>query len=95
MHRSGHLISVMASQHISDDDLERYYLGMITQDEELALLEEHIIGCQFCATRAEEAQDYVDAIRAALIKGNYDVGCYEVVLPPPAPRADRRIRRSR
>jgi hypothetical protein len=32
----------MTNSHISDDDLERYYLGMITQEAELAPLEEHI-----------------------------------------------------
>jgi hypothetical protein len=53
--------------HISDDDLERYYLGMITQEVELALLEQHILGCAICAERAEEAQDYVDVMRAALL----------------------------
>ena len=57
----------MTNRHISDDDLERYYLGMITQEAELAPLEEHILGCPLCAERAEEAQDYVDIMRAALL----------------------------
>jgi hypothetical protein len=47
---------------------------MITEEAELAPLEEHIIGCPHCAERAGEAQDYVDTIRAALISGNYDTG---------------------
>jgi hypothetical protein len=58
----------MTRKHISDDDLERYYLGMITQEAELAPLEEHILGCPLCAERAEEAQDYVDAMRVAFIR---------------------------
>ena len=59
--------------HISDHDLERYYLGMITEESELAPLEEHIIGCSACATRADATQDYVDAIRAAIIEGGWDL----------------------
>ena len=56
----------MGEEHISDHDLERYYLGMVTEEEELAPLEEHILCCPLCAKRAEETQDYVDAIRAVL-----------------------------
>lgn len=59
-------------EHISDDDLERYYLGMITDEAELARLEEHLLGCSVCVKRAEESDAYVDAIRAAIIRGNFD-----------------------
>lgn len=38
---------------------------MVTEEEELAPLEEHILCCPSCAERAEEVQDYVDAIRVA------------------------------
>ena len=57
--------------HLSDHDLERYHLGMVKDEDELAALEEHYQGCPECATRAEEAADYVDAIRAAIITGNF------------------------
>jgi hypothetical protein len=57
----------MATEHLSDHDLERYYLGMVTDEAELAALEEHFLGCAFCAERAEQAQDYVDAMRAAML----------------------------
>ncbi len=59
--------------HISDTDLERYHLGMVTDDSELAALEEHYLGCPDCATRAEEAAEYVDRIRAEIIVGNFDL----------------------
>jgi hypothetical protein len=49
----------MAWQHISDEDLERYYLGMVTDESELAPLEEHLLACPPCVKRAEEAQDRV------------------------------------
>ena len=58
--------------HISDHDLERYHLGMVTDEAELALLEEHILACNFCAEQAEAAAEFVDTIRAAIIEGDWD-----------------------
>jgi hypothetical protein len=55
--------------HISDHDLERYYLGMVADEVELAALEEHYLGCPECAKRAAESAQYVDTIRAALVTG--------------------------
>jgi hypothetical protein len=43
----------MAWQHISDEDLERYYLGMVKEESELAPLEEHLLACPHCVARAE------------------------------------------
>ena len=50
--------------HVSEDDLERYHLGMV-KDDELAALEEHLLWCVPCIDRAEENAQYVDTIRAA------------------------------
>ena len=58
--------------HVSDDDLERYYLGMIDEEAELAVPEEHLLACPACVERAEQSQDRVDAIRAAIILGGFD-----------------------
>ena len=44
-----------------------------TDEEELAALEEHYLGCPECAKRAEESADYVDAIRAGMILGDFDL----------------------
>ena len=63
----------MAWQHIPDDDFERYYLGMIPEAPELDLLEEHILACAICAERAAASDEYVDAIRAGAIEGNFDL----------------------
>lgn len=42
----------MAWQHISDEDLEGYHLGTVTDEAELAALEEHLLACSFvCRTR--------------------------------------------
>ena len=56
----------MSEGHIDDHDLERYYLGMMTEEEELAPLEEHILGCSLCAERVDETQYYIGAMRVAL-----------------------------
>jgi hypothetical protein len=53
--------------HISDHDLERYYLGMMTRDAELAPIEEHLLMCAECAERADGTQEYVDTMRRAII----------------------------
>jgi hypothetical protein len=60
--------NIMSRIHISDHDLERYYLGMVTTEEELAPVEGHILACPSCAERAAIIQDYVDAVRVALLK---------------------------
>jgi hypothetical protein len=60
------------NEHLSDDDLERYHLGMV-KDDELAALEEHYLGCSPCAERAEEAADYGDDLRAAITSWKYDL----------------------
>lgn len=57
----------MAWDHISDEDLERYYLGMVTEESELAALEEHLLACASCVQHAEEA------IRAGIIEGGFDL----------------------
>ena len=40
--------------HLDDHDLERYHLGMIRYEAELAPLEEHLLACAECTERAEE-----------------------------------------
>jgi hypothetical protein len=45
----------------------------MVKGKQLRLLEDHIIGCARCAMRAEEAAEYVDAMRAGAIMGNFDV----------------------
>ena len=60
-------------QHLSDADLERYHLGMITEDIELTEVEEHYLACPECARRAEEVAQYVDTLRAAMAKKGWDL----------------------
>lgn len=58
--------------HIDDHDLERYHLGMVKDEVELAALEEHLLWCQGCVDRAEAAAPYVDAIRSAVCERGDD-----------------------
>lgn len=57
--------SGMPDFHLSQHDLERYHLGMVKDEAELAPIEEHIMSCDHCVRRAEEVADFVDAMRAA------------------------------
>jgi hypothetical protein len=64
----------LGMEHISDHDLERYYLGMIPEDSsERSAIEEHLLICVACLERAEQTQDYVDAMRAGAILGGSDL----------------------
>jgi hypothetical protein len=51
---------------ISHHDLERYHLGMVKDEAELAVLEEHLLWCGACVDRAEATARYVDAVRAVV-----------------------------
>jgi hypothetical protein len=63
----------MPWQHLSDEHLERLYLGKVADESELAALEEHLLACSSCAQRAEKAEKYVDAIRGAILEGGFDL----------------------
>jgi len=63
----------MGLNHLADHDLERYYLGMVTDETELAMLEGHLLACPECEGRAEHSDALVDLIRQAIIMGNYDI----------------------
>jgi len=52
--------------HPDEDTLERYAMGAIRNEDELAPLEEHLLACPQCVARAERMEDYVWSVRAAL-----------------------------
>jgi len=52
--------------HLSDDDLERYAMGAVKDEGELAALEGHLLVCGQCIQRAEREQENIKTIRAAL-----------------------------
>jgi hypothetical protein len=58
--------------HIPEEELERYHLGMVRYEAELAVLEEHYLACSKCAQRIEELGCYIDAVRSAIVLGDFD-----------------------
>ena len=54
---------------ISDDDLERYLLNMVTQEDESAPLKEPLLVCGQCIDRTASTEAYVTAIRTRLGDG--------------------------
>jgi anti-sigma factor RsiW len=83
-------------QHIPDHDLERFYLGMVSDEIELARLEEHLLACPECAARADASDQFVDLIRQAMNRGDYDVALEHLRSErQPNPRRPARRRASR
>ena len=52
--------------HISDDDLERFILGTVTDEAELEPLEHHLLMCAECIERADQTREHVGTMRTAL-----------------------------
>jgi hypothetical protein len=67
--------------HISEHNLERYYLGQITDEAELAPLEKHLLLCQECLDSVIEAEWLVDNIRVALLR-HADAKGRPAAMPP-------------
>jgi len=52
--------------HISDEDLERFIIRTITDEAELAPLEEHLLVCPECIARGGGTLQFVGVMRVAL-----------------------------
>jgi len=61
------------AMHPSEDDLERYAMGVLRDQYELASLEEHLLACPTCVARTEALEDYVWKIRPSLRQSLIDV----------------------
>jgi hypothetical protein len=46
---------------------------MVTEEDELAKMEDHLLQCSSCVERAENAQDYVDLVRVSIIAAGLDL----------------------
>jgi hypothetical protein len=53
-------------QCASDESIEAYSLGKVTDELELEAIEEHLLVCHACQDRLTDADVYTKAIRAAL-----------------------------
>jgi hypothetical protein len=54
--------------HVSDDDLERCFLHMVTEKQTLERIREHLQRCHECLDRARAVQGYVKAMKGACAK---------------------------
>jgi predicted anti-sigma-YlaC factor YlaD len=50
-----------------DSDLEQYLLGYVTDESELAMIEEHLLICEQCIDRAQQLGMEMASIRHALV----------------------------
>jgi hypothetical protein len=57
--------------HINEEMLERYSLKQLSE-EELAPLEEHLLICPSCQTRLDEADQYVQTMKQAILSTQKD-----------------------
>lgn len=64
----------MATDHITDHDLEFYYLGMLRSSTDVMRLQEHLAACHQCVRRAITTADYIEAMQRALIALHGAVG---------------------
>jgi len=58
--------------HPSEDLLERYVIGVVRDESELAPLEEHLLACPSCVARTERMEDYIWSIYGLNAKGNFE-----------------------
>ena len=59
--------------HISEDILENYALGKLSNDAS-APVEEHLLVCPTCQDALQEADDYIGVIKAAVSSLEWDAG---------------------
>lgn len=62
----------MNSKHISDHDLQLYFLGKATEGVDLASLEGHLLECPLCVNRAHTTEDHLDVLRRVIIVKSYE-----------------------
>jgi len=59
-------MNVDVGSHFSQDALELYALGMLT-DDCCTTLEEHLLVCPACQTHLEAADTYISLVRSAYL----------------------------
>ena len=55
---------IFNESHLTEDALEVYSLGRLSAEEDIAVVEEHILVCGYCQTRLEKMDGFVDAVAA-------------------------------
>jgi predicted anti-sigma-YlaC factor YlaD len=52
--------------HISEENLERYYLGTVANSVDSDTIEEHLLWCEECQDRHIATESYINTLRIAL-----------------------------
>jgi anti-sigma factor RsiW len=58
------ILVMKIGQHIEEDDLERYSMGAMSE-EEAAPFEEHLLICEACRCQLETCDEYIVAVKSA------------------------------
>jgi hypothetical protein len=53
-------------EHLTDDELERYIAGRISEGAELDRIEEHLSWCQGCIDRSMNTEAHINIVKAAV-----------------------------
>ncbi len=54
-------LQILEGSHLTEDALEVYSLGRLSSEEDIAVVEEHILVCGYCQTRLEKMDGFVEA----------------------------------
>ncbi len=54
-------LQILERSHLTEDALEVYLLGRLSSEEDIAVVEEHILVCEHCLTRLEKMDGFVHA----------------------------------
>ena len=60
------------NRHVTGHDLERYCLGMVAEEPELATVEEHLLWCHDCLDQLDIIKIYIGAIRRAAFRSGFE-----------------------
>ena len=71
MRLPGRTFPMSDTSHISDDELEAYYMGTVAESE-LVRIVEHLVWCTNCLRRLDFTEGYIDAMRRATIVEAFD-----------------------
>jgi hypothetical protein len=63
--RESSALRIIENSHLTEDALEAYSLGRLSCEEEVAVLEEHLLVCAWCQTRLEKMDAFTAATKSA------------------------------
>lgn len=58
-------LQILEGSHVTEDALELFSLGRLSSEEDIAVVEEHLLVCGYCQTRLEKMDGFVEAAVAS------------------------------